>query len=341
MPTAIRDPIPVTVLTGFLGSGKTTLMNHILNATTHGMRFAVIENEIGAVGVDDKLLEGSVAKTAAKMNGTAQQHEEILEVINGCICCKVRGDLVSALKRLYYRCEKFDGVIIETTGLADPAPVAQTFFVEDGLSSLYKLDCICAVVDAKHVEMHFMTGPADKWPTGKNLKQHGYQNETEEQLAFADVILLNKVDLVESYEYDELPALERIEKRIKKINGSAPIYRTEQSRIDAGKILNLGAFDLDQKLDLDPEFLNEHGHFRHDKTVSSHAIKFPGDLNVSRMQRWIDTLLAKKSDDLFRYKGVLSVKNMPMKFVFQGVHMMITEDERLMHEDISISTNKL
>ncbi len=237
----------------------------------------------------------------------------MLEVINGCICCKVRGDLVTALKRLYNKVHKFDGVIIETTGLADPAPVAQTFFQEEGISVLYKLDCICAVVDAKHVEQHL---------DDKNKKPKGFQNETEEQLAFADVVLLNKIDLVA----DDPSALDALEKRIKTINHGAPIYRTEQSKVDPKKLLNVGAFDLERVLEMDPEFLNPHGHFRHDKTVSSHSVKFEGDLNVSRMQRWLRQLISQKSDDLFRYKGVLSVKNMPQKFVFQGVHMMMVAD---------------
>eukprot|EP00392_Amoebophrya_sp_AT5.2_P019045 g19737.t1 len=296
-----NGPVPVTVLTGFLGSGKTTLMNHILNDQTHGMKFAIIENEFGEVGVDDKILDVEKANV----------DDEVIEVMNGCICCTVRGDLVTALKRLYTKVQKFDGVIIETTGLADPAPVAQTFFVDEAISALYKLDCIVTVVDAKHVEQHL-----------NDEKAEGVENEAVEQLAFADVVLLNKVDLMEG----DTAALEQLEKRIKSINSQAPIYRCEQSKVDPKKLLNVGAFDLNRVLEMDPEFMDTEGEHQHDETVSSHSVKFIGDLNVSRLQRWLDKLITEKSNDLFRYKGVLSVKNMPMKFIFQGVHMLMAAD---------------
>ncbi|CAD7947309.1 unnamed protein product [Amoebophrya sp. A120] len=291
-----NGPVPVTVLTGFLGSGKTTLMNHILNDQNHGMKFAIIENEFGEVGVDEKIL-----------HQTEAVDEEVIEVMNGCICCTVRGDLVEALKKLYKKVEKFDGVIIETTGLADPAPVAQTFFVDETISMLYKLDSIVTVVDSQHILQHL-----------DEEKPEGVENESVEQVAFADVILLNKTDLVEKEE-----DLANLEKRIKSINSQAPIHRCQHSKVEPQKLLNVGAFDLKRVLEMDPEFLNTDGEHAHDSAVSSHSVRFEGDLNANRLQRWLDKLITEKSNDLFRYKGVLSVKNMRKKFVFQGVHMLM------------------
>ena len=234
--------------------------------------------------------------------------EEMIEVMNGCICCTVRGDLVVALKKLYQKIEKFDGVIIETTGLADPAPVAQTFFVDDEIQKMYKLDGICTVVDAKHIIQHL-----------DEVKPEGVENESVEQLAFADRILLNKTDLV-----PDAKELDAIEARIRTINSQAEIYRCQNSVVDPRKLLNLDAFSLERVLKMDPEFLDTDGEHQHDLTVSSCSCKFEGELNVNKLQDWISDIIQSKGTDLFRYKGVLAVKGMEQKFVFQGVHMLFS-----------------
>jgi len=293
------DKVPCTILTGFLGSGKTTLLNHILRAT-HGKRIAVIENEFGEVGIDDSLVERSV-----------ETEENIVEMNNGCICCTVRGDLIAGLKKLVKKSiadkKPLDGVIIETTGLADPAPVAQTFFADDYVRQKMSLDGILTVVDAKHIIEHL-----------NDEKPEGVENEAVEQLAFADRILLNKTDLVNE------ETLKEVESRIRAINEAVPIKRTQNSVCDMDYLLAIEAFSLDKVMQMDGGFLDNDASHEHDERVSSVGVDVAGEVDQAKLNKWIDWLIKENGTNLFRYKGVLAVKDMPDKFVFQGIHMIFT-----------------
>ena len=288
------DKVPVTVLTGFLGSGKTTLLNHILTQQ-HGKKLAVIENEFGEVGIDDDLL---------KKNTRMQADEEIIEMMNGCICCTVRQDLVVVLDKLAKRVQagtlKLDGIVIETTGMADPAPVAQTFFVEPKVAAFARLDGIITLVDAKHIIQHL-----------DEEKPEGAENEAVEQVAFADRILLNKIDLATE------PELVAVEQRLKGINAFAPIIRSEKSQVSVDQVLGIKAFDLKKTLEMDPEFLDTEGEHEHDDSVTSMSITTSGEVHMLLVNDWVGDVLKNLGNDIYRMKGVLAVAGSPKKFVYQ------------------------
>ena len=326
----MAEKIPVTVLTGYLGAGKTTLLNRILSEP-HGKKFAVIVNEFGEIGIDNDLVVGA--------------DEEIFEMNNGCICCTVRGDLIRIIEGLMKRKGKFDAIIVETTGLADPAPVAQTFFVDADVQEAARLDAVVTVADAKWLSERLKDAP-----------------EAKNQVAFADVILLNKTDLVSPEE------LREVEARIRAINPYAKLHKTVKCDVPLDAVLGRNAFDLDRILEIEPDFLetdeddhdHDHGHHHghdhdhhhahddhahhdhdhghddhahkhglkhyHDEDMQSVALSLDGDVDPEKFLPWLNDYLQKEGPSILRSKGILSFKNEPKRFVFQGVHMMLDGD---------------
>ena len=313
----MSDKVPVTVLTGYLGAGKTTLLNRILSEP-HGRKYAVIVNEFGEIGIDNDLVVGA--------------DEEVFEMNNGCVCCTVRGDLVRIIDGLMRRKGKFDAIIVETTGLADPGPVAQTFFMDDNVGRKAKLDAVVTVADAKWLNERLKDAP-----------------EAKNQIAFADVILLNKTDLVAPDELSE------VEARIRGINPYAKLHRTERCKIALPEVLGRNAFDLDRILEIEPEFLGDGGHHDHDhddghdhdhdhddhhhhhggglkhyhdEEIQSVSLKTEQPLDPDKFFPWVQELVQTEGPNILRCKGILSFKGDDARFVFQGVHMILDGDHQ-------------
>ena len=326
-PAEATNKIPVTVLTGYLGAGKTTLLNRILSEP-HGKTYAVIVNEFGEIGIDNELV--------------VDADEEVFEMNNGCICCTVRGDLIRIIEGLMKRRGKFDAIIVETTGLADPAPVAQTFFVDEDVQAKSRLDAVVTVADAKWLSARLKDAP-----------------EAKSQIAFADVIVLNKTDLVSEAELGE------VEARIRGINPYAKLHKTQRCQVPLEAVLGRNAFDLDRILEIEPDFLetedhdhhdhsHTHGHDHahnqdhahagghahdhrkahghggakhyHDEEMHSLALTIDGDVDPEKFLPWVQDYTQREGAAILRSKGILAFKGEPRRFVYQGVHMMLDGD---------------
>ena len=310
----MSEKIPVTVLTGYLGAGKTTLLNRILSEP-HGKKYAVIVNEFGEIGIDNDLVVGA--------------DEEVFEMNNGCICCTVRGDLVRIMDGLMRRKGKFDAIIVETTGLADPAPVAQTFFMDENIGRKAKLDAVVTVADAKWLQERLKDAP-----------------EAKNQIAFADVILLNKTDLVPPDQLGE------VEARIRGINPYAKLHKTQRCMISLPDVLGRNAFDLDRILEIEPDFLDDHDHGHdhehdhdgrshghhhhhgasykhyHDEEMQSFSLRSDRLLDPDKFFPWVQGLVQTEGPNILRCKGILAFKDDDERFVFQGVHMILDGDHQ-------------
>src|SRR3974390_3248409 len=307
--------IPVTVLTGYLGAGQSALLNRILSEP-HGKRYAVVVNEFGEIGIDNELVIGA--------------DEEVFEMNNGCICCTVRGDLIRIIEGLMKRKGRFDAIIVETTGLADPAPVAQTFFVDEDVQKNARLDAVVPWADAKGLADRLKDAP-----------------EAKNQIAFADVIVLNKTDLVSR------PELAEVEARIRAINPYAKLHRTERCKVALSDVLERGAFDLDRILEIEPEFLqagdghdhhdhdhhhhshdhhhdHDHGGLKHyhDEEMQSLSLRSERPIDPAKFMPWLQNLVASEGQNILRSKGILAFSDDDDRYVFQGVHMMLEGDHQ-------------
>jgi len=294
--------IPVTVLTGYLGAGKTTLLNRILSEQ-HGQRYAVIVNEFGEIGIDNELIVNT--------------DEELFEMNNGCICCTVRGDLIRTLHGLLARPGGFDAIVIETTGLADPGPVVQTFFVDQFLLARTVLDSVTTLVDARHI-----------------LQRLDDSREAVEQIAFADQIVLNKTELASEAE------LEQIEARLRSINSMASIHRAQRANVDLGKVLGRAAFEIERIVSLEPDFItpahvhdehcghdHDHDHdHHHDSDIQSISLSSEQAMDGARIEHWLNGLVASRGGDILRSKGIIDVQGDARRMVFQSVHMLLEGD---------------